>query len=100
MSIFNCYLIKVKNLSTRFFNINSLVLRVELLTTLYTMINEQFSAKNSVAANPESQRNPIITAWFSSFTPAWFFTRLQSTNTRVVTISRSVVIKDCSFNFL
>ena len=28
----------------------------------------------TVAAAQESQRNRLITAWFSSFTPAWFFT--------------------------
>ena len=30
--------------------------------------------KPLVAAAQESQRNRYITAWFSSFTPAWFFT--------------------------
>ena len=28
----------------------------------------------NVSAAQESQRNRYITAWFSSFTPAWFFT--------------------------
>ena len=32
------------------------------------------SKNKTVAAAQESQRNRYITAWFSSFTPAWFFT--------------------------
>ena len=33
-----------------------------------------FCNSSIVAAAQESQRNRYITAWFSSFTPAWFFT--------------------------
>ena len=57
-------------------------------------------ASEAVAAAQESQRNLIFTAWFSSFTPAWFFTRFDLTNNLVETISRSVVLKDCYFNFV
>ena len=36
--------------------------------------NKLLSIAPVVAAAQESQRNRYITAWFSSFTPAWFFT--------------------------
>ena len=52
-----------------------------------------------VGAAQESQRNRKITAWFPGFTPAWFFSGLQLTNNLVETINRSVVLKDCNFNF-
>ena len=60
----------------------------------------QAKQKYSCCGCSRISAEPNFAAWFSSFTPAWFFTRLLSTNTRVVTISRSVVIKDCNFNFL
>ena len=50
-----------------------------------------------VAIAHEYQRNPIFTAWFSISTPALFANRL--TINLVGTISRSVVLKDCNFNF-
>ena len=45
--------------------------------TYFNKIDENLG-KKSVAAAQESQRNRYITTWFSSFTPAWFFsTRLN-----------------------
>ena len=52
----------------------------------------------NVAAAQESQRNRYITAWFSSFTLAWFFTVFRLTNNLAEIISRSDVLKDSNFN--
>ena len=75
-----------------------LVHQIELL--LFVLLSDVRVDGPDVAAAQETQWNRYITAWFSSITPAWFFTVFNCLAISLEQLDAGTYLKDSNLNFV